>query len=85
MFLQGGTNPGGQVTQTDFVQWHILFVDPQYGTCFLSSFWHINFKVAHRVLEKLWNTDLLNMLVKSACSEHLQRCTLLLTLSRRCL
>ena len=42
-------NPGRQVAVAT-VRWRLIFVGPRYGTCFLSSFWALNFEVAPRDL-----------------------------------
>ena len=39
---QGCTNPGCKVTQVSYCIWkHLIFVSLQYGTCFMSPFWHL--------------------------------------------
>ena len=37
--IQGARFP----RQLNFVQWHLIFVGAQYGTCFTSPFWHLEF------------------------------------------
>jgi hypothetical protein len=39
--MQGCTKPRHQVTwATNCVWWHLIFVGPQYVTCFMSTLWH---------------------------------------------
>jgi hypothetical protein len=41
---QGCTNPGHWVTMTiNFLWWCLIFGGPQYRTCFMSLFWHLEF------------------------------------------
>ena len=41
---KAGTNPACQVAMvTNFVYWCLIFVDPAYGTYFMSLVWHLGF------------------------------------------
>ena len=57
--IQGCTNPRCQVTKgLCFLQWHLIFVDPQYGTSFVSPFWSLQFWGGFKILGKYvhpWN------------------------------
>ena len=43
LFEHGCTNPGRQVPPLllNCVRWHLIFVGPQYGILFTSSFWRL--------------------------------------------
>jgi hypothetical protein len=41
---RGAQIPGARSSWwPNFVRWHLTFVGPQYGTCFMSPFWHLEF------------------------------------------
>jgi hypothetical protein len=48
----------------NFVQWRLIFVGPQYGTCFVSPLWRVEFWGASKIYTKfvhLWFAAFLNI------------------------
>jgi len=38
--------------QLNFVYWHLMLVDPQYGTCAIPPFWHLEFSFGSYIFGK---------------------------------
>ena len=44
VYVRGAQIPGTSKSGTlNFVEWCLIFVSPQYGTCSVSPFWHLQF------------------------------------------
>lgn len=43
VYVRGAQIPGTSMSGTlNFVEWCLMFVSPQYGTCLVSRTWHLN-------------------------------------------
>jgi hypothetical protein len=43
---------GAQIPGLSFLRWRLVFEDSQYGTCFMSPFWRLEFGGGSKISEK---------------------------------